>query len=59
MDFASNTAKILTNLVCVIDANQHENMLEALSTGYRLTMEQTDISHIAPAKENDEFDVVI
>lgn len=34
MVFLSNEAKITHNLVCVVDVNQHENMLEALYVGF-------------------------
>jgi len=45
------------NLICPVDINEHENLMEALNIGYTKVMEITHIKHISAATEGDEFEL--
>jgi hypothetical protein len=51
-------AKLAPNsMVCIIDINENENAIKAITKGYTKTMIKTNIKNITPAKEGEVFDV--
>lgn len=59
LEFRPEGAKLSPiNMICVIDINEKENMMDALFKGFGIVSADTDIKHFEPAAEGEIYEIL-